>query len=92
MVTALAAKGIGVLLVEQFFEVALSLAPEVVVLCEGVVRLLSDPTKLRADSSLLTAAYLYSVVSAGSVILSRGDDCEEDAVQVLGRLGAQFFS
>lgn len=58
VVAALAAKGIGVLLVEQFVEVALSLASEVVVLRKGVVRLSSDPTKLRADPSLLTAAYL----------------------------------
>ena len=58
VVAALAAKGIGVLLVEQFVEVALSLASEVVVLRKGVVRLSSDPAKLRADPSLLTAAYL----------------------------------
>lgn len=58
VVAALAAKGIGVLLVEQFVEVALSLASEVVVLRKGVVRLSSDPTTLRADPSLLTAAYL----------------------------------
>ena len=58
VVAALAAKGIGVLLVEQFVEVALSLASEVVVLRKGVVRLSSDPTTLRADPSLLTTAYL----------------------------------
>lgn len=58
VVAALAAKGIGVLLVEQFVEVALSLASEVVVLRKGVVRLSSDPARLRADPSLLTAAYL----------------------------------
>lgn len=58
VVAALAAKGIGVLLVEQFVEVALSLASEVVVLRKGAVRLSSDPIKLRADPSLLMAAYL----------------------------------
>lgn len=58
VVAALAAKGIGVLLVEQFVEVALSLASDVVVLRKGVVRLSSDPATLQADPSLLTAAYL----------------------------------
>lgn len=58
VVTALAAKGIGVLLVEQFIEVALSLASGVVVLRKGVVRLSSDPAPLREDPAILTAAYL----------------------------------
>lgn len=58
VVGALAGKGIGVLLVEQFVEVALALASEVVVLRKGAVRLVSDPAALRADPALLTAAYL----------------------------------
>ena len=58
VVGALAGKGIGVLLVEQFVEVALALATEVVVLRKGAVRLVSDPAALRADPALLTAAYL----------------------------------
>ena len=58
VVAALAAKGMGVLLVEQFVEVALSLASEVLVLRKGVVRLSSDPATLRADPDLLSAAYL----------------------------------
>ena len=58
VVADLAAKGMGVLLVEQFVEVALSLATEVVVLRKGVVRLASDPATLRADPDLLSAAYL----------------------------------
>jgi branched-chain amino acid transport system ATP-binding protein len=58
VVGALAGKGIGVLLVEQFVEVALALASEVVVLRKGSVRLVSDPAALRADPALLTAAYL----------------------------------
>lgn len=58
VVGALAEKGIGVLLVEQFVEVALGLASEVVVLRKGAVRLVSDPKTLRADPMLLTAAYL----------------------------------
>lgn len=58
VVSALAAKGIGVLLVEQFVEVALALASEVVVLRKGAVRLVSDPASLRADPAILTAAYL----------------------------------
>lgn len=58
VVAALSSKGMGVLLVEQFVEVALSLATEVVVLRKGVVRMTSDPATLRADPDLLTAAYL----------------------------------
>lgn len=58
VVAGLASKGMGVLLVEQFVEVALSLATEVVVLRKGVVRMASDPATLRADPDLLTAAYL----------------------------------
>lgn len=58
VVAALAAKGMGVLLVEQFVEVGLSLASEVVVLRKGVVRLSSDPATLRADPGRMTAAYL----------------------------------
>lgn len=58
VVAALAAKGMGVLLVEQFVEVALSLSSEVIVLRKGAVRLSSDPAELRADPTLLTAAYL----------------------------------
>ena len=58
VVDDLATRGMGVLLVEQFVEVALGLATEVVVLRKGVVRLSSDPAALRADPDLLTAAYL----------------------------------
>ncbi len=58
VVAALAARGMGVLLVEQFVEVALGLASEVVVLRKGVIRLSTDPATLRADPALLTAAYL----------------------------------
>lgn len=58
VVAMLAARGMGVLLVEQFVEVALALATEVVVLRKGVVRLATDPAALRADPALLTAAYL----------------------------------
>lgn len=58
VVATLAAKGMGVLLVEQFVEVALGLASDVVVLRKGAVRLAADPATLRADPALLTAAYL----------------------------------
>lgn len=58
VVGTLASSGIGVLLVEQFVEVALSLASEVVVLRKGVVKLATDPTTLRANRDLLAAAYL----------------------------------
>lgn len=58
VVADLAARGIGVLLVEQFVEVALRLASRVVVLRKGGVRLSVHPDEVRSDRARLTDAYL----------------------------------
>ena len=58
VVKDLAASGTGILLVEQFVEIALELAAQVVVLRKGQVRLSAEPSELRANRSLLTEAYL----------------------------------
>lgn len=58
VVQDLAAQGIGVLLVEQFVEVALQLAAHVVVLRKGAVRLSVHPDEVRHDRTRLTDAYL----------------------------------
>lgn len=58
VVSDLAARGIGVLLVEQFVEVALQLAAHVVVLRKGRVRLSVPPDTVRADRQMLSDAYL----------------------------------
>jgi branched-chain amino acid transport system ATP-binding protein len=54
----LAGRGMGILLVEQFVEVALALASQVVVLRSGAVRLSASPETVRADRKLLSEAYL----------------------------------
>lgn len=58
VVADLAARGIGILLVEQFVEVALQLAAHVVVLRKGTVRLSVHPDVVRADRQRLSDAYL----------------------------------
>ena len=58
VVRDLAAQGKGILLVEQFVEVALGLASHVVVLRKGAVRLSVHPDEVRADRARLTQAYL----------------------------------
>ncbi len=58
VVKQLVAQGTGVLLVEQFVEVALGLANRVVVLRKGVVRLDASPAEIVTDRSMLTRAYL----------------------------------
>lgn len=58
VVQDLAARGLGILLVEQFVEVALHLAAHVVVLRKGAVRLSVHPDEVREDRSRLTDAYL----------------------------------
>lgn len=58
VVADLTSKGIGVLLVEQFVEVALGLAAHVVVLRKGEMRLSVHPDEVRADREKLHAAYL----------------------------------
>lgn len=51
-------QGIGVLLVEQFVEVALQLASHVVVLRKGRVRLSVHPDEVSQDRTMLSRAYL----------------------------------
>jgi branched-chain amino acid transport system ATP-binding protein len=58
VVKQLVSTGTGVLLVEQFVEVALGLADRVVVLRKGAVRLDTRPADIMADRTLLTRAYL----------------------------------
>ncbi len=58
LISDLAAQGIGILLVEQFVEVALKLASHVVVLLKGQIRLSAHPDAIREDRSLLANAYL----------------------------------
>lgn len=58
VVADLAQRGMGILLVEQFVEVALQLASHVVVLRKGSVRLTASPDEIRADRTLLSKAYL----------------------------------
>jgi branched-chain amino acid transport system ATP-binding protein len=58
VVADLTSKGMGVLLVEQFVEVALSLASHVVVLRKGEMRLSVHPDDVRSDREKLHAAYL----------------------------------
>jgi branched-chain amino acid transport system ATP-binding protein len=58
VIADLAASGIGILLVEQFVEVALQLASHVVALRKGTVRLSVHPDEVRANRALLSNAYL----------------------------------
>ncbi len=58
VVKQLVAQGTGVLLVEQFVEVALGMVDRVVVLRKGTVRLDAKPAEIIADRTLLTRAYL----------------------------------
>lgn len=58
VVRQLTANGVGILLVEQFVEVALDLASRVIVLRKGKLRLDSQPDAIRKDRDLLKRAYL----------------------------------
>jgi branched-chain amino acid transport system ATP-binding protein len=53
----IAAQGIGVLLIEQFTQLALALADHVYVMSRGRVSYDGDPDKLRADPQILHRAY-----------------------------------
>lgn len=57
VVSELAASDVGVLLVEQFVEVALQLASEIVVLRKGRVHLTTSAEAIKNDPDLLTGAY-----------------------------------
>ena len=53
----IASQGIGVLLIEQFTQLALALADHVYVMSRGKVSYDGDPAKLRADPQILHRAY-----------------------------------
>jgi branched-chain amino acid transport system ATP-binding protein len=57
VIPQIAAQGIGVLLIEQFTHLALSLADHVYVMSRGHVSYDGDPEKLRADPEILHRAY-----------------------------------
>jgi len=57
VIRRIAAQGIGVLLIEQFTHLALSLADHVYVMSRGHVSYDGDPDKLRADPEILHRAY-----------------------------------
>lgn len=57
VIRQIAAQGIGVLLIEQFTHLALSLADHVYVMSRGHVSYDGDPDKLRADPDILHRAY-----------------------------------
>ncbi|KHK95487.1 branched-chain amino acid ABC transporter ATP-binding protein [Microbacterium mangrovi] len=60
MVATLAEQGAGVLLVEQFTELALGLASEAIVVATGHVTYQGDAAALKADPAVLHRAYLGS--------------------------------
>jgi branched-chain amino acid transport system ATP-binding protein len=57
VIRKIAADGIGVLLIEQFTQLALALADHVYVMSRGHVSYDGDPDKLRADPDILHRAY-----------------------------------
>jgi branched-chain amino acid transport system ATP-binding protein len=57
VIRQIAAQGIGVLLIEQFTHLALSLADHVYVMSRGHVSYDGDPQKLQADPDILHRAY-----------------------------------
>ena len=57
VVRGIAAQGIGVLLIEQFTQLALALSDHVYVMSRGRVSYDGGPDKLRADSDILHRAY-----------------------------------
>jgi branched-chain amino acid transport system ATP-binding protein len=58
VIEQIAKEGIGVLLIEQFTHVALTLAEHVYVINRGRIRFAGDPAELRANPQVLQEAYL----------------------------------
>ncbi len=58
VVQTLRAKGIGILLIEQFTQLALDVADRCYVLSQGQIRFDGPPAQLKADRSILERAYL----------------------------------
>ena len=73
---AVAASGVGVLLIEQFAHVALGLAETAYVLEGGRIHFEGPAKKLRDDPEILKSAYLLGQNSVGqsSVLPSAGPD------------------
>ena len=55
---ALRARGIGILLIEQFTHLALDVADYCYVLSRGSIRFAGQPDALKADRTILETAYL----------------------------------
>ena len=66
MIRAVAPTGVGVLLIEQFATVALSLATGAYVVEGGVIRYSGTTTELRERPELLRSAYLLRGSSSSS--------------------------
>jgi branched-chain amino acid transport system ATP-binding protein len=58
VVEEIAKSGVGVLLIEQFATAALKIAHRVYVLDRGAIRFDGTPEEIKADPSVLQAAYL----------------------------------
>ena len=67
-VRALAADGLGVLLVEQFADKALGVGDEALVMARGEIVLRASAATLLADPSVLKQAYLGGAVEPSSTI------------------------
>ncbi len=90
VIRPVAASGVGVLLIEQFATVALSLATGAHVMEGGVLRYSGTAAELKARPELLQSAYLLrgSEVEAGAVLdgsmaeaLAEGDSAEGDTAE-----------
>ncbi len=57
-VEEIAHSGVGVLLIEQFATIALSVAHRVYILDRGSIRFAGDPAEIKADPSILHTTYL----------------------------------
>jgi len=66
--TAIAQDGVGILLIEQFTSLALSLAARAYVLSHGRISEPMDPATLLADPGLLHEAYLAGGTTTTSLI------------------------
>ncbi len=64
IVRDLAKSGTGILLIEQFTEIALSLSDEAVVMSQGKVSFKGTPKLLQEDPGILHEAYLGSMNSS----------------------------
>src|SRR5262249_49867404 len=70
VVEEIAASGVGVLLIEQFVNIALKISHRVVVLDRGVIRFDGSPDQIRDDPNILHSAYLAGELEPGSPSLT----------------------